>query len=371
MSQQVQIDYRHIACQCNTICELAEKRLAELDDMLSKVESTATRLIGTQTEALKGSIEKEKQNLIEQIKTVRAKADEDAKIGVVHANNHDARYAHRDDTINAANQLENMVNELSSKKLIEFQSLLDNLLKESSNDGYRKLLDKSRDAVTIDANTQAVLDSISDSSLKQFTLIAYIKDNTLAGNALKKAGENLMNTSLNLTYEERMKQEEARIRAEMEAAKVDKAIIDDVVSKKSDKASEQLSQMQKAATTEVIGEKVRQQSMRVIMKAVQDRGFIVDEKNIKINKETNEVHMVAIKASGERAEFKVYMDGKFIYDFHHGYQGQACQKDIEPFMKDLEDVYGIHVTKSQEIWSNPDKISTMKYQAMNTNKNKG
>ena len=40
-------------------------------------------------------------------------------------------------------------------------------------------------------------------------------------------------------------------------------------------------------------------------------------------------------------------------------------------MKDLEDVYGIHVTKTQEIWSNPDKISTMKYQAMDTNKNKG
>ena len=80
---------------------------------------------------------------------------------------------------------------------------------------------------------------------------------------------------------------------------------------------------------------------------------------------------LAMKASGERADFKIYMDGKFIYDFHHGYKGQACQKDIEPFMKDLEDVYGIHVTKSQEIWSNPDKISTMKYQAMNTNKNKG
>ena len=45
-------------------------------------------------------------------------------------------------------------------------------------------------------------------------------------------------------------------------------------------------------------------------------------------------------------------------------------KDIEPFMTALEEVYGIHVTERQEIWSNPDKISTMKYQAMNTNKNK-
>ena len=64
-----------------------------------------------------------------------------------------------------------------------------------------------------------------------------------------------------------------------------------------------------------------------------------------------------------------FLDGKFIYHFH-GYEGQACQKDIEPFMQDLEEVYGIHVTKQTEIWSNPDKNSTMKYQAINTNKNR-
>lgn len=34
MSQQVQIDYKHIACQCNTVCNMAEQRLKELDEML-------------------------------------------------------------------------------------------------------------------------------------------------------------------------------------------------------------------------------------------------------------------------------------------------------------------------------------------------
>ena len=29
MSQQVQIDYKHIACQCNTVCNMAEQRLKE------------------------------------------------------------------------------------------------------------------------------------------------------------------------------------------------------------------------------------------------------------------------------------------------------------------------------------------------------
>lgn len=370
MSKQVQIDYKNIACQCNTVCNIAEQKLKELDDMLVKVESTATRLLNDQSESLKATIVKEKETLLKQIKVVRDKANEDAKMGVVDTDDYDVRYAHRDDTINVANQLENMVNKLSSQKLIEFQSLLDNLLKESLNDSYRKLLERTKGNITIDEQTQRLLNSIQDEVLRQFIYLAYIKDNTLSGDSLIKAGRTLMEESLNLTYELRMSFEEERIRKELEVARVDRDIISKVVSKKEGTAKERLFQMQTQATTEIIGETVRQQSLQVIMKAVADKGFIVDKKNIKINRKTNEVHMVAMKASGERADFKIYMDGKFIYDFHHGYQGQACQKDIEPFMKDLEDIYGIHVIKSQEIWSNPDKISTMKYQAMNTNKNK-
>ncbi len=370
MSQQVQIDYNYIACQCNTICNMAKQRLKELDDMLVQIENTATRLLNNQTESLKTAIAKEKAALIKQIKVVNDKANEDANMGVVKTYNHDDRYVHRDDTINAAKNLEEMVNVLSSQKLIEFQSLLDNLLKESSNDAYRKLLERANGNVVIDEQTQKLLNSIQDDVLRQFTYLTYIKNNTLSGDALIKAGEALMEESINSTYESRLAFEEERVRKEMEAARVDKDIIAKVVSKKEGTAKERLSQMQTQATTEVIGETVRQQSLIVIMKAITARGFIFDKKNIKINLETNEVHMVAMKASGERADFKIYMDGKFIYDFHHGYQGQACQKDIEPFIKDLEDVYGIHITKSQEIWSNPNKISTMKYQAMNTNKNK-
>ncbi len=263
-----------------------------------------------------------------------------------------------------------MVNDVSAKKLIEFSSLIDNLLTESLNDGYQKLRDKANGNIIIDNKTQKLLDSISDSVLKQFTYLAFVKDNNLSDDKLLEAGKALMDKSLNTTYESRIADEEERIRQELERAKVDKNIISKVVSKKNGTAQERLMEMQTEATKEVIGETVRQQSLKIIMKAIADRGFIVDKKNIKINRETNEVNMIAMKASGEKAEFKIYMDGKFIYDFHQGYKGQACQKDIEPFMKDLEDVYGIHITKKQEIWSNPDKISTMKYQAINTNKNR-
>ena len=169
-----------------------------------------------------------------------------------------------------------------------------------------------------------------------------------------------MNESVELRYEK----EAELIRAELAAAKVPAETVEKIVG-----TGKPLAEIREAATTEIVGEKVRQKSMKLIMKAITERGFIVDKKNIKINRETNEVTMVALKASGERATFKIFLDGKFIYDFR-GYEGQACQKDIEPFMTALEEVYGIHVTERQEIWSNPDKISTMKYQAMNTNKNK-
>ena len=154
------------------------------------------------------------------------------------------------------------------------------------------------------------------------------------------------------------------IRVELAAAKVPIETIEKIVEE-----GKPIANIREAATTEIVGEKVRQKSLKIIMQAIKARGFVVDKNNIKIKRDTNEVIMVAQKASGEKAEFRVFLDGKFIYDFR-GYEGQACQKDIRPFMKDLEEVYGVHVTKQTEIWSNPDKISTMKYQAINTNKNK-
>lgn len=123
------------------------------------------------------------------------------------------------------------------------------------------------------------------------------------------------------------------------------------------------------ANEEIINEKVRRESVRIIVQSIKKRGFLVDGKLIKIDRENNQVNIVAQKPSGARAEFKVFLDGKFEYRFD-GYEGQACQKDIKPFMEELEEVYGIKVLKQTEIWSNPDKNSTMKYQTIDYNKNK-
>ena len=343
MSHQVQINYEAIAIQCNSICEVAQKQLKELDRLLAEIESESTQLLNEQTRALKRQILSERESLLEEMKQLRERADRRTLSSTREATN-----------------LQKRVNELASQKIIAFEETLRTLLGDKLQDNQRKLLERSNGVITIDEQTQKLLDSIQDVALRQFVYIAYLKDNTLSGDALLKAGQALMGQ----TYESRMQEEQAKIRAEMEAARVDKATIDKVVTE-----GKTIAEIRENATTEIEGEKVRQKSLKIIMDAVQKRGFIVDKKNIKINREKNEVILVALKASGEKAEFKVYLDGRFIYDFR-GYEGQACQKDIEPFMKDLEEVYGIHVTKTQEIWRNPDKISTMKYQTFNTNKNK-
>ena len=360
LSHAVQINYEQIAVQCHSICEVAENQVAELDRMLTDLEGSSSRLLNDQTEALRKQIEKEKNELLKQIKAVLERADEDAKKGIVTGDSDRLNVGQTRAVITTAEQLRTRVNELATGRLAEMRALLDSLLSESLAANQARMIDRANGVVRLDEATKAFLDTIDNEILRQFVYIAFVRDSSLSGAPLLEAGKALMNE----TVESRYEKEAELIRAELAAAKVPTETVEKIVG-----TGKPLTEIREAATTEIVGEKVRQKSMKLIMKAIAERGFIVDKKNIKINRETNEVTMVALKASGERATFKIFLDGKFIYDFR-GYEGQACQKDIEPFMTALEKVYGIHVTERQEIWSNPDKISTMKYQAMNTNKNK-
>ena len=343
MSHAVRINYKQIAVQCHSICEVAENQVAELDKMLADLEGSSSRLLNDQTEALRKQIEREKRELIRSIEAVKAQADKRTLT-----------------TTAGAQALQRQANELAAGRLAEMRALLDSLLSESIASNQARMIDRANGIVRLDEATKKFLDTIEDEVLRQFVYIAFVRDSSLSGASLLEAGKALMNESVEARY----KKEAELIRAELAAAKVPTETVEKIVG-----AGKPLAEIREAATTEIVGEKVRQKSMKLIMKAITERGFIVDKKNIKINRETNEVTMVALKASGERATFKIFLDGKFIYDFR-GYEGQACQKDIEPFMTALEGVYGFHVTERQEIWSNPDKISTMKYQAMNTNKNR-
>lgn len=358
MSHTVQIDYQQIAVQCHSICEVAESQIKELDKMLNELEASASTLLNEQTALLRNQIEKEKLTLLNEIKNILNKADIDAKKGIVAV---DSYRVSNTTTVKLANDLGAKVNTLASSKLVEMRALIDSILSQNINDMQQRFREQASGTVGLSHSTESILNSITDDILKQFTYIAYLNNPTLTGEALLSAGKSLMSESIEARYEK----ETERIKSELLASKIPTDTAEKIVS-----GGKSLSEIRELATTEIVGEKVRQKSIKIIVSAIKERGFIVDKKNIRIDRQSNEVTIVALKASGEKATFKVFLDGKFIYDFR-GYEGQACQKDIEPFMQALEEVYGMHIVSKQEIWSNPDKISTMKYQVMNSNKNKG
>lgn len=366
MSHQVEIDYRNIAVRCESICEVAETVLQKLDTVLSRLQNTSESLSNDQTKALAERIESEKNKLCKRIGEVRKQAEQDARQGTVKTDSDVLRRQHRSDTVRMAEELRQEADRMQSQSLVEFEGLLNVLLGEKIKDNYQRLLLKANGVVFIPSSVQKILDSIENVMLRNFTYLAYLQDDTLSGEALLEAGRNMATQ----TYEQRCAAETEKIRAELAAAKLDSKIIESVLRRKGENARESMSAIRSAATQELVGEKIRQKSLKIIIDAVRERGFIVDKKNIKINRETNEVVMIAMKASGEKAQFRIFLDGKFIYDFR-GYEGQACQKDIMPFLKDLEEVYGVEIVKQTEIWSNPDKLSTMKHQTLNINRNKG
>lgn len=365
MSHQEEIDFVNIAAQCESICEVAEDVVQELEKMLEKLQNSAQSLLNEQTKALEEQIESEKSNLRRRIEQVRKKAEQDAKRGVVKVDIDVLRRQQNEDTVRMAEELKQEADRLQSQSIVEFEGLLNVILGENIRGNYQRLQDKAHGRISIPVSVKKLLDSVDDSILRNFTYLAYFQDDTLSGALLLEKGRMLCEQ----TFEQRCAAETEKIRTKLAALKLDNKIIERVLRNKGKNARESLSAMRSAATQEIVEEKVRQKSLKIIIKAVQDRGFIVEKKNIKINRETNEVIMVALKASGEKAQFRVFLDGKFIYDFR-GYEGQACQKDIGPFLKDLEDVYGIDIIKSTEIWSNPDKLSARKYQSVNTNRNK-
>lgn len=118
-----------------------------------------------------------------------------------------------------------------------------------------------------------------------------------------------------------------------------------------------------AATSEIIDERLRKSAIQAIVKSISEKGFIVEKKNIRLIRETNTVKITAMKPGNQKAEFFVDLDGRFNYRFD-GYEGRACEKDIEPFEEDLERIYGINIRERKTIWDNPDKITKSHYAEM-------
>lgn len=371
MSHQVKIDYEGISIQCQSICDVASSQLCKLDKMIERIEKNSSKLLNEHTEALKEELLAVKEKIKRQIEVVVQSAKYKANMGTVivdsdfmgkHKNSHSV--------IDEANELKHMVNELTTIRVMEMEGLLNKLLGEKVEEHQQQLRDIASGIVRVDEKVLKFLELIDDTVLRQYVYIAWIKNRDKSNEELLQLGKKEMNLATSDAFEQNRTTELDSIRDEMKKAKLSEDTINSIMKLAKGTAKEQVEVVREKATDEIVGEKVRKETLRVIIRTIEKQGFIVNKKNIKINPITNEVITIAQKASGEKAEFRIFLDGKFIYRFD-GYEGQACQKDIEPFMADLKEIYGIKAVKKEEMWKNPDKISSMKYQSINTNKNKG
>lgn len=120
----------------------------------------------------------------------------------------------------------------------------------------------------------------------------------------------------------------------------------------------------------IIEERTRNATIKAIVKAIRETGFVIDVKNsIKIDRKRNVVKMLAKKPSGQLAEFEVQLNGKFMYHFE-GYEGGTCTNDIEPFLQVLEEIYGIHIVKEKVHHDEPLKELKQRQYFEDSNKGK-
>ena len=220
-----------------------------------------------------------------------------------------------------------------------------------------RLHDKAHGVLNLDEKTLEEINKIEDVALRELAYNQYVnsqKSNLTLESVMEEAKEQYNNI-----IEEKKDEVIAEYKKELKS----KGISSEVIT-----SNMTIDEASKAVYQAKTDEKVRQETLKIIIKTLRGRGFVIDTKNnLKIDRKSNIVKLVALKASGQKAEFEIHLNGKFMYDFD-GYEGQACKKDIEPFMEDLKNIYDIEILHEEVIRENPDKIQTKKYQYVDTKK---
>lgn len=351
MSHAAVIDFEALSITARITCEEALKQLCKMDAILERINDSASELFTDKVKGYEAYLLSERSNLREEINSVIKKSM---------TPNRDRNIA------SVADRLNKHVNNLMTNRLLMIESVINDELVKTVNQIQQEKKERREGVIHISKSKITQLSSIDDFVLREEVYRLLINKNDISyDEALRKAKEAIEiknNELININRDILVKE----ISEEMHKAGVETKTIQELVGNEI-KNVEEFETVRQKASQEIIGEKVRKETLKVISKTIKSKGFIIDKKNIKIDRVKNEVKLIAKKASGERAEFRIYLDGKFIYKFD-GYQGQACQEDLEPFINDLDEIYDIKVVEKTEIWSNPDKNSSMKYQTVNKNK---
>ena len=349
MSGHYRASLENIA-ECNEVCDIIAARLCELDSMIKQIEKNSSNIMDESTSSAIAYLKRSKKDILSQINSIKAKISVNMGANEYTIAMREARVSLR-----------------SLNELISFR--VEAIRKELSSSLFKRIEDQTNEVLNKKAikreNLDIYLAKIDDEGLQNLVRIMCINpdNNSLSLDEIKvRAVRSMDPKTIDKNELRRLKQ---KIRDELETNKVDKAEIEKVLGAVASK--EDILEIQEKADALIIGERVRKSTIKSVISCIRDKGFIVEKSNIRFLEDKNQVKILALKPGGQRAEFVINLDGTFIYKFDD-YEGQACQKDMQPFMDDLESIYGIKLKDIHEDWANPDKESTMKYQTYKVNR---
>ena len=364
MSLRVKVDYEGISIEVSSICELASAQLCRLDALLEELERGAQTLINGEYEALKKEILELENRLRERIDAVLETARANASKGVAY----DYReIAHK--PIYQANLLKREVNKIFSVRIAEIQALLIRLTNESIAARSQELYENA----FCGANSEftRALAEVEDGLLKQYIYLEWLNDRGADFDTLKTRGSAAMNGETDRFFEQSRDRQLDSLKAEMKQAGVAPEKIEQIVSDNaSGTAKEQLISAREKASDEIVDETVRKKTLGIIREIIAKHGFIIPKGGVKIQRDVDEVVVVAQRPSGETAECRISLDGKFIYHFSSA-DGVGCVKDASQFEEDLETVYGIRIKSRETLGGNPERHSAKAYNRADIRHKKG
>lgn len=348
MSHTVSFNFKQLAEECNAVCNRTEHNIEQFVRQISLLEASVSGVDTSEAKAYAQELRAVVVSLHDKLQTIRTEVDSSSKGGLWRGDSDSKTYVNRFALKDKVYDLSREVGRIVSTETSIINTMLQFISQER--DKYLQKLIAERN----NPQPNREWDSIEDPELRQFTYLAHLSNPNLIGEELMDAGRRMRDGNFET--------EKNRLRKEMQEAKVDSEDIQKALFE-----ADSIAELNERASQAIVSEGLRKKALRKIKQCVEQRGFIVDKTNIRKNGDT--VTMIAHKIGGETAIFRVNINGSFVYDFQ-GYEGQACQKDIEPFIKDLQEVYGVDLTDRKEIWSNPDKILTQKRQTMNSNHNR-
>ena len=359
MSQQVTVDYQGISIQVQAQCDTAIHSLCQIDKVLDRIHQTASKLESTKVKEYEEYLITSKRKIKDNIEKFKKTLEQYNDARAYSINNHQPEYKQFLDfskkVMDESDALVRLVNELTGSKLAVIDQMIDEGLLDVGQETIQQLFNKAKGVINVSEDILTKINQIEDVSLRELAYRECLKDQSIEfSDLLIKAQEE---------YDKLLGKNTTKAISEYKKELSNLGIATDSLSE-----AKTIDEANELANKAITDESVRKETLKIIIKAIKARGFIVDTKNnLKIDREKNIVKLVALKASGQMAEFEIQLNGKFMYHFDE-YEGHACKKDIEPFLEDLKNIYDINITHEEVKWENPDKIQTQKYQYVNKNK---